>query len=65
MKEYIVTAVCTVPYDELNYNDKDWYLVITTPYLVSAKNEDGALDNYHETVPIKVLDNFDINVTIL
>ena len=62
---YAIKAVCNVPYDELNYNDKDCYHLITTPYLVPAKDEDGASDDYHENIPIKVLDDFDINVTIL
>jgi len=65
IKEYVVIAVCTVPYDELNYKDKDYYGLITEPFYVSAKDEDGALDVYHETIPISILDYFDINVTIL
>ena len=62
MRTFIIKAICTVPYEELNYNDKDCYGLIIEPFEVETCCEEGALDRYHETVPIKVLDHFEITV---
>lgn len=70
MKNYrvLVTIDPVVPVEELHQLDADEVKVGSTIYRVEAENEEeakeAALDEYHFSNPIKVLDDFDITVDV-
>lgn len=57
---FTITVRSTVPPASLHELDR---LVGQGFYYVECNSEDEALDRFHETVPIKVLDDFDISVS--
>ncbi len=62
MRPFVVTAERIPDYDQLNGIDQDCYDEITEPYHCNARTSEAALDHFHESVPIKVLDDFEITV---
>lgn len=61
-RPFVVTAQRICDLNQLNGIDHDCLEEITEPYHVNARNAEEALDAYHNNVPIKVLDDFEITV---
>lgn len=55
---YLITVKQTVPFYELTPEDQDDRP--TGEYEYDAEDEEEALDEFHETIPIKCLDDFEI-----
>lgn len=62
-RPFVVEANRIPDFDQLNFNDKDCYEAITEPYFCNARSSEEALDQYHESTPIKMLEDFEIIVT--
>ena len=63
--KWVVEAVMNCEFDELHSLDQDEFDKITglhEYYDANYECEDAALDEFHNTVPIKCLDNWDITV---
>lgn len=66
MKEnYKITITCVVPKERLHRLDHDEWLNKQTVVTVRAVNEEEALDYFHATYPIKVLEDFEITVQMI
>lgn len=62
LRPFVVEAQRICDLADLNFNDFDCLEEITEPYHCMARNKDEALDQFHDNIPIKVLDDFDITV---
>jgi hypothetical protein len=63
MPTFKVTVTQIVPDEELDGDDTD-----TNPkgtYTYEARDEEDALDQFHETVPVSCLDDFDIEAQLV
>ncbi len=58
--QYKVTAKALVPNKELHQYDREER--VAGSYEYKALSEDDALDQFHDHVPIKMLDDFEITV---
>ena len=58
MKEFKVIVKALLPNNELHEYDKD----VAGEYSYKVLSKDEALDIFHSTIPIKVLDDFEITV---
>jgi len=56
----VVTRDAEVQHNDLHELDKD----VAGIYRIDADSEDAALDEFHSTIPIKVLDDFEIDVEL-
>lgn len=60
-QDYTVVVSLIVPYDRLDQNDKDeWGSAAAHEKTITAYSKENALDKFHSTYPIKVLEHFDI-----
>ena len=62
MKGYTIKVERIVPFYDLDYDDKNEWPQKVTSIKVMAENEEMALDEFHATHPIAVLDDFSIEV---
>lgn len=56
-------SIVTVADPKRTLHTEDWEAKPWGSYIVHANDEEEALDKFHENIPIKVLDDFDIEVT--
>ncbi len=62
-QDYTVVISRVVSYDRLNYNDQEeWGEEDSHEKTITAYSEDNALDKFHRTYPIKVLEDFEVYV---
>jgi len=59
--KYIITVKALLPEEELHELDREENPVVGE-HIFEADSEEEALDEFHNTVPIKVPENFDITV---
>jgi len=57
-KIFIITVKQLIPTDKLAWDDNNPHLA--GDHIISADTEEEALDLFHSTIPIKVLDDFEI-----
>lgn len=62
MKLYAIKVRRIVDVDRLIKEDRDEWEQIVGIHRFEAENEDHALDEFHETIPIACLDHFEIEV---
>lgn len=62
--KYHIFGVPIVPISELHPVDVDEFENITEPFYIEAENQELALDEYHWSQPIKVLDHFEIKIEL-
>lgn len=61
MKEFRINGRPLVPFYDMSCEDKTEYQNIVLPIEIEAETEEKALDEYHATQPIEVLDNWEID----
>ena len=61
-KDFNVMVERTVDFTDLDQDDQECWTDDVTIIEVSAENSELALDEFHATYPISVLDNFDISI---
>lgn len=64
MKIYRIKIKNIVPFKNLDFDDKNEFSTLAISdslfYFIKAENEQKALDDFHSTQPISVLENFEI-----
>jgi len=59
MKTFVIQATQITPTDKLDYDDQEDINSILAEFVTRAENADDALGNYHETIPVACLDDFE------
>ncbi len=65
MKKFLIKVRCLTrnPHSvDLEYFGIVAFHKVCYQFLIEARNKDQALDIFHETIPIKVLDDFEISI---